>query len=76
MYTNDLHKFFRRVIVSLTDTKGRDFSDKAKNIHFRIEEKLLERFEAALHYEGLKENRRINARNSAILHEGGMRKDE
>ncbi|GAB6436410.1 class I SAM-dependent methyltransferase [Bacillus luti] len=27
---------------------------KRKDIHFRIEEKLLERFEAALHYEGLK----------------------
>ncbi|MBX0354022.1 class I SAM-dependent methyltransferase [Bacillus toyonensis] len=27
---------------------------KRKNIHFRIEENLLERFEAALHYEGLK----------------------
>lgn len=28
---------------------------KRKDIHFRIEENLLERFEAALHYEGLKE---------------------
>ncbi|TXR98791.1 SAM-dependent methyltransferase [Bacillus sp. SH7-1] len=27
---------------------------KRKDIHFRIEEKLLERFESALHYEGLK----------------------
>ena len=27
---------------------------KRKDIHFRIEEKLLERFEVALHYEGLK----------------------
>lgn len=27
---------------------------KRKDIHFRIEENLLERFEAALHYEGLK----------------------
>ena len=45
---------------------------KRKDIHFRIEEKLLERFEAALHYRRLKENRRINTCDSAILHEGGM----
>ncbi|PKJ55241.1 hypothetical protein CWE34_10285 [Bacillus sp. SN10] len=34
MYTNDLHKFFRRAIVSLTDTKRRDFNDKEKRYSF------------------------------------------
>ena len=54
MYTNYLHNFSKHAIVSLTDAKGRDFNDEAKRYSFRIEEKLLERFEVALHYEGLK----------------------
>ncbi|MBR9671256.1 hypothetical protein C5137_28170 [Bacillus cereus] len=34
MYTNDLHKISRRAIVSLTDAKGRNFSDKTKRYSF------------------------------------------
>lgn len=34
--------------------RGEISMKKRKDIHFRIEEKLLERFESALHYEGLK----------------------
>lgn len=34
--------------------RGEISMTKRKDIHFRIEEKLLARFEAALHYEGLK----------------------
>lgn len=49
---------------------------KRKDIHFRIEENLLERFEAKTPLRRLKEDRCINTCDSAILHEGGIRKNE
>ncbi len=49
---------------------------KRKDIHFRIEENLLERFEAALHYEGLKKTDVLTHAIQQFCTKGGIRKNE